>query len=171
MTTKEQERKALDQIRKIMASLGEDSYVATAFEGCIEIAEQNIENDFACSMKQRAESAEKQIEILRADNGNILKAMSKKDGEIESLKKQVGNLEERIIGAADIAEMRKMVFDARCEAEKEMEATAAEIVKLADNPMSEEFRMAVKGNRAANAKAIHMKMLDARLADVIAVNK
>lgn len=61
MTTKEQERKALEQIRKIVEGLGEDSYIRTAFEGCFEIAEENIDNDFACSMKQRAESAEKKV--------------------------------------------------------------------------------------------------------------
>ena len=62
MTTKEQERKALEQIRKIVEGLGEDSYIGTAFEGCFEIAEQNIENDWACSMKQRAETAERNFE-------------------------------------------------------------------------------------------------------------
>jgi len=55
MTTKEQERKALEKIRKIVAEPGENSYIATAFEGCFKIAEENIENDFACSMKQRAQ--------------------------------------------------------------------------------------------------------------------
>ena len=58
MVTKEQERKALEQIRKIVAGLGEDSYIGTAFEGCFEIAEENIENDFACSLKQRLEVSE-----------------------------------------------------------------------------------------------------------------
>lgn len=62
MTTKEQERKALDQIRKIVAGLGEDSYVATAFEGCFEIAEENIRDDFACSMKQVAEANAKKVD-------------------------------------------------------------------------------------------------------------
>lgn len=57
MTTKEQERKALEQIRKIVAGLGEDSYVATAFEGCFEDAEQNIEFDWACSYKDRFQNA------------------------------------------------------------------------------------------------------------------
>lgn len=38
MTTKEQERKALEKIRKIVEELGENSYVGTAFEGCFEIA-------------------------------------------------------------------------------------------------------------------------------------
>ena len=59
MTTKEQERKALGQIKKIIEGLGPDSYVGIAFEGCAVIAEENINNDFACSMKQRAEAAEK----------------------------------------------------------------------------------------------------------------
>ena len=52
MSTKEQELKALEKIRKIVEDLGEESYIGTAFEGCFEIAEENIENDFACSMKQ-----------------------------------------------------------------------------------------------------------------------
>ena len=42
MVTKEQERKALNQIKKIVDSLGEDSYIAMAFEGCFEDAETNI---------------------------------------------------------------------------------------------------------------------------------
>lgn len=61
MTTKEQERKVLAQIKKLVEGLGEDSYVGTAFDGCFQIAEQNIDNDWACSMKQRAEGAEKQL--------------------------------------------------------------------------------------------------------------
>ena len=55
MTTKEQERKALAQIRKIVEGLGEDSYVGTAFEGCFEKAEANINDDAAYSWKSDAE--------------------------------------------------------------------------------------------------------------------
>ena len=51
MATKEQERKALARIRKIVAELGEDSYIATAFDGAWELAEENIENDFGNSMR------------------------------------------------------------------------------------------------------------------------
>jgi len=54
--TKDQERKALASIKKIVEGLGPQSYIATAFEGCFEDAEQNIENDFACSMKGRYEA-------------------------------------------------------------------------------------------------------------------
>ena len=53
MTTKDQERKALEQIRKIVDGLGEDSYIGKAFEGCFDDAESNIDNDFWNSMAQR----------------------------------------------------------------------------------------------------------------------
>ena len=56
MTTKEKELKALQEIKKIVSELGEDSYLSFAFDGCFELAQENIENDFACSMRQRAES-------------------------------------------------------------------------------------------------------------------
>lgn len=71
ITTKEQERKALDKIRKIIADLGEDSYVAAAFEGCFEIAEQNIDNDWACSLKEQVESRDKEIFKLQLENSNL----------------------------------------------------------------------------------------------------
>lgn len=67
MTTKQQEREALAKIQKIIAGLGEDSYIGTALDGCLEIAEQNIENDWACSMKQKVDSAENQILVLQVD--------------------------------------------------------------------------------------------------------
>ena len=65
MTTKEQERKALAQIRKIIDGLDAGSYIEIALEGCLEIAEENIENDFAGSMKQRVETAEQEADLLR----------------------------------------------------------------------------------------------------------
>ena len=71
ITTKEQERKALDKIRKIIAELGNDSYVAAAFEGCFEVAEQNIDNDWACSLKQQVESKDKEIQELQLENSNL----------------------------------------------------------------------------------------------------
>lgn len=65
MTTKEQERKALEKIRGILAGLGDDSYIGTALEGCLEIAEQNIDLDTAFSMKGERDLAEKQVRELK----------------------------------------------------------------------------------------------------------
>lgn len=71
MTTKEQERKALEQIKKIVAGLGENSYVGTAFAGCFEDAEQNIEYDAAFSMKGQLELTERTAAALRAEKAKL----------------------------------------------------------------------------------------------------
>lgn len=57
MTTKQQERDALQKIAEILSTLDADGYVRTAFDGVLEIAETNIENDWACSLKDQLESA------------------------------------------------------------------------------------------------------------------
>ena len=54
MTTKEQERKALEEIKAIVEKVGGDqSYIGMAFKGCFEIAEDNIANDFGDSWMDR----------------------------------------------------------------------------------------------------------------------
>lgn len=95
MTSKAQELKTLEAIKKLVAELGEDSYIGMAFEGCFEIAEENIKNDFACSMKQRAEAAEDKAEGAkkRADAAEAaLEAARNREAklqkEIETYKKQ-----------------------------------------------------------------------------------
>ena len=49
MMTKDEERAVLQQIAELIASTGEDSYVSMAFEGCVDMAHSNIDNDFGCS--------------------------------------------------------------------------------------------------------------------------
>ena len=75
MTTKEQERQAIEKIRKIVAGMGENSYLATAMEGVLETAEENIEYDAAFSLKGRAEVAEKEASKLKAENEELRKAL------------------------------------------------------------------------------------------------
>lgn len=54
IATKEQELKALEQIKKIVEGLGPNSYIGTAFDGVFGVAEYNINNDAACSLRDRA---------------------------------------------------------------------------------------------------------------------
>lgn len=70
MSTKEQEMEALQKIKEILSGIDPDGYVATALDGCLEIAEDNIGNDFLCSMKQRADSA--------TDEANAYRELSEK---------------------------------------------------------------------------------------------
>ena len=61
MVDKKKERAALELIRRTVDSLGADSYVAIALDGCLDIAQENIDSDFACSMRQRWESSERAL--------------------------------------------------------------------------------------------------------------
>lgn len=120
--TKDQEREALEKIKAILDTLGPDSYVGTAFEGCLEIAEENIENDFACSMKQRVEAVVventrlkekvKELEDKLAESEKDYEAAhaaahlvaDEKDAEIQRLKAQVQELSEKLASAEEALE-------------------------------------------------------------------
>ena len=62
MTTKAQEQAALDQICSILATLEPGSYVRRAFEGCTELAQENIDNDWGSSMKELLATADQRAE-------------------------------------------------------------------------------------------------------------
>lgn len=97
MTTKEQERKALDKIRKIVAELGEDSYIGCALEGCLEDAETNINDDAAFSYKSRYEIVNEGFEKLTDEYRDL-------ELRCEAMKKRAEDAEARFnakVGAAD----------------------------------------------------------------------
>lgn len=94
MTTKAEERYALDKIEKIIKGLGEDSYVAKAFEGCVEIAADNIANDFMNSLKEslqyvrenaerKTAELEKKIERFEECNERLAEEIDDLNGDVE----------------------------------------------------------------------------------------
>lgn len=91
--TKEQERKALARIKKIVEELGEDSYIGMAFDGCFDVAEENIENDFACSMRQRAEHAEMEA-------GKYKKMYEDTAADFEAAEATIAGLEQKVLSTA-----------------------------------------------------------------------
>lgn len=126
MATKERERKALEQIRKIVAELGEDSYIGTAFEGCFEIAQQNIDNDFACSMKERKEAAEAAEDMLREKVAVLTVQIESHKKARELAERTLSNETARANHLADLyTEMKKLADEqeqAKVEAIGKMEA-------------------------------------------------
>lgn len=132
--TKQQERDALEKIRKIVAELGPDSYIATAFAGCFEIAEENIENDFADSMKARAEAAEKEAHRTDAELASykskvaeLEKDITEKDAKIASLKSELANASEIAIhNAKQCDEARNDIG----ECQRRAEEAEAEVIRL-----------------------------------------
>lgn len=143
--TKDQERKALEKIRKIVAELGPQSYLATAFEGAFEDAESNIDNDFGDSMKRRWEHTEQQLKAAKEEIASLKDALSEsekdyeaahaaahdvadqKDAEIEKLKAENQQLRETGRWNGDQTEQ------ARADAEKEQlraDAAEAKVIEL-----------------------------------------
>lgn len=70
-TTKADERAALLKIKTILAELDPDGYVNTAFEGCCDIAESNIKNDFANSYKTHCEYLQEELRKMRVAQGDL----------------------------------------------------------------------------------------------------
>ena len=96
--TKEQERKALEQIKKILKGLGDDpnnSYVCRAFDGCVEDAESNIEYDFASSYKSRCEHFETECERLEDEIATLKEQNKKLAAEMELAKRTMQDEKER----------------------------------------------------------------------------
>lgn len=97
VATKYQEREALQQIKAIVESLGEGSYIGMAFEGVWEIAEDNIEKDFGMSCKSY-------IDMLHEEEEKTEKLRKSYEDQVQLLKHRIVELEdalsckERIIG-------------------------------------------------------------------------
>ena len=145
MVTKEQERKALEQIKKIVDSLGADSYIATAFDGCFEDARENIENDFALCMKDRYETERKRAKDLQ-EEVDRLKADLRKEKEVsEELGKAIKKTQEQENATiqmieserdtlkcqvADLLDRESELVSLRDDAECRAEVAEAEIIRL-----------------------------------------
>ena len=159
VATKEQERKALEKIRKIVAELGEDSYLATAFEGCFDDAEANINEDAAYSYKGRYESAEVAYNECFNDLQELRKELERANAQIEEQKARISKLNARIIPGDDMACMCGLVKDRILDCETNRAKAAERIVDLAENPQDKEFRLAVATHKQAKADITYCQEL------------
>jgi len=87
--SKKQEAETLATIEKLVKELGPDSYLATAFAGCFDLAEWNIENDGGDSFKERAELAQERAKQY-ADKADEYKAQAERiAGRIATLETEI----------------------------------------------------------------------------------
>lgn len=129
MTTKEQERKVLAQIKKLVDGLGKDSYIGTAFEGCWEIAEQNIENDWACSMKDRAETAEKKLETIEQKYEHLIGVKNHLEKRLNEAQEQAANIFQDTLNHAQRKRELEDEISKKCD---EMAALRSDNAELAE---------------------------------------
>lgn len=153
MTTKEQERKALDRIKKIVADLGPDSYVAAAFEGCFEIAADNIENDFACSMEQRAKVLADKLSAEIKEKQALRDRLERTEQIVSSQQAEIRDLRKCLLDTDDLLDCRHLADNASEDAAERTRKAAEKIVKLADDPTTDEFAEAVKEHRHEHQRA------------------
>lgn len=134
MTSKDQERKALEQIRKIVAGLGEESYIGKAFEGCFEIASDNIDNDFWNSQKDSIESLKKSLDSAASKMNDKVEELIEMKKRAEAAEIQF-NMTQKTADSwcakyHEAADMAKENWNRFREQENKVEALEMELVKL-----------------------------------------
>ena len=158
--TKEQERKTLAKIKKIVEELGENSYIGTAFTGCFEIAESNIENDFADSMKEKYEQAKEDADHFKSTADTLSR-------EVDRLREENRVLKEKSLTTAEAGAIKSIIHHAKFEAARITDDAAQRIVELADSPESSEFRQAVQDNREGKKRLQECDALIQRLIETM----
>lgn len=172
--TKQQERDALAAIKKMVEELGPQSYLATAFDGCFEDAENNIENDFGDSMIQRWRHAESQLKSSQEKVEELKEQLeeSKKDWEAahavahaiaEEKDTEIAALRERAIPSDDITDVIQLVTEKKFALDTEVKNAAERIVEAASEPESAAFKNAVTDHRTAKSELDYYTALMERL--------
>lgn len=133
--TKAEEMKVLEKIRKLVESTGEGSYISMAFEGVLEDAEENIENDFGCSWKQRAEAAEKKIAEYKKVRDDLVEERDELKQTIDAKNEQIDSLVEQL---TEVRAERDDAQDAAIQAE--MTARREITVHTAEHSYFGQFR-------------------------------
>ena len=130
MATKAEEKKALEQIKKIVDGLGgSNSYIGMALEGCFEIAENNIENDFGCSMQEQVRAMEKSRNDWMARCKYMELEYKKVVQELEAAKDNADALSKRCVESAEAYHARVNAVQ-RLEREKTAATNKAEALEL-----------------------------------------
>lgn len=140
IATKDQERKALEKIKKIISDLGENSYLKMAFDGCFEIAESNIDNDFGDSPRENMECAEKEIRECK----NKIEQLS---CENEVLNNKLVMAERHVISDKSLEIAVEALRKVRGDYLEEVIKLKNTIVENAETPDTDTFKNAVKRHR------------------------
>ena len=168
--TKDQERETLEKIKAMVAELGPQSYLATAFEGCFADAESNIENDFGDSMQRRWENsmeelsaAKEEINRLKAEIAAAQKKEETLQGQFDFASQHIKKLERQQLPEQLRRDLWVMVTD-EAEASRARMAEAADKMAMgADNPGCVLFKDSVARYRAEKARAEAMEQRAAEL--------
>ena len=168
--TKEQERETLEKIKAMVAELGPDSYLKTAFTGVYEIAEMNIDDDAAYNFPGRVDLIEEQLKEMgskynaaKRDAEVLQKALDTAEAQLAAAQEQIAALKRQHLPEALRRDLWVMTTT-EAEASRARMAKAAEQMAVgADNPGCVLFKDAVTLYRAEKARAEAMEQRAAEL--------
>ncbi len=139
--TKADERKALEQIKKIVEGLGENSYVGTAFKGVFELAEENIEYDAAFSaefyIKEYNTASDRERELkdeyerrLEVSNRELESMTEKLRNANEFANDQLRHNNDLLNKLEDMAKLSAQNYTASAETAQKLAKARDEIIRL-----------------------------------------
>lgn len=147
MSTKEEEIKALAKIKKIVADLGENSYVGTALDGALSLAEENIDCDAAFSARSYQEALYETEDKLKAAEKKIAELQKELDDQKSAHNGECEALRQRLPSNHETSMIMKLLTEKTSDLQLEVNNAAARIVETADNPVCAAFKNAVSDHR------------------------
>ena len=158
--TKNEERKVLAQIKKLIDSTGTGSYISIAFEGCVEKAETNIDNDWACSYYQIAHKAEGDANKLYQENAKLQANLNAANQSIEILKHDLEEIEKKAINSGIYKRVWLALEQDVCEAQEKMTKLANLFADMADqNPTEDAMRQIMQSMAKAKKELLEASSL------------
>ena len=136
--TKAEEIKALEAIKRILDKAGDDSYIGMAFHGCIEMAQSNIENDFANDpmeaidtlRRKLDEETKKAVDFMEAFKALKRRCEEDKEAHKSDLFQMQGRIDKAI---AERDEAQRAACEKQCnreDYEAQLKAKDDEIIRL-----------------------------------------
>ena len=163
VATKRQQLETLEKIKAMVAELGPQSYLKTAFAGVFEDAETNIENDFGFSMKARYESAERKLREMGSDFVSAKADADHMREELDAARKQIAALQRQQLPEQLRQDLQAMAAE-ECEVSRVRMAKAAHMMAVcADNPGCVGFQKSVAEYRQEEKRAELMEQRAAAL--------
>ena len=166
LATKEQERQALEKIKKIVDDLGEGSYIGMAFEGCFEQAENNIDFDFGGSLKIDLEDAKKEISKKAEQVKSLMGSVDDLTVKLDNAMKEIEWLRNKILSHEYIEFLKVLVINENKKAISRGNEEAAKILDLAETPEVPEFKEAVRNRKIAIRTAVKTEGVMEALVDM-----
>lgn len=150
--TKEQERETMEKIKAMVAELGPQSYLKTAFEGVFEVAEMNIDEDAAYSFPGRVSLLEEQLKEMGSKYNAARSDVEVLRSQLDHAQEQADALKRQQPPAWLHSAVYGLASEELATSKARMEQAAETMAYYAEAPQDIAFAEAVKGYRAAKER-------------------